>query len=179
MTGPDEGRTPGADDARSLRFGPDGGIPNHPDLPAVLIPGAMPEGTTAEAIRERYAANGWEGSWTGSVFTYHHYHPDAHEVLTVAAGWAKIRLGGPSGELLRVSAGDAMVLPAGVGHCREAASADFAICGGYPPGQADPVIARAGDLTSEDAQREIATVALPATDPLFGATGPLMALWVR
>ncbi len=162
---------------RTLRFADDGTVPNNPDLPAVILPGAVDAGADDAAITALYEANGWRRVWTYTVFDYHHYHPNAHEVLTVASGWADVMLGGPGGEIVRVAAGDAMVLPAGTGHCRVEASADFQVCGGYPPDQTDRLITRADTDPRGDAVARIAAVTRPETDPIYGADGPLLTAW--
>ena len=115
---------------------PDGGsIPNNPDLPVMLVRAALPEHSAA-AICQQFENCGWAGTWTYTVFDYHHYHHDAHEALCVASGWADIVLGGPIvGQSVRLEAGDLVVLPAGTGHCLVDSSDDFSICGCYPPGQ--------------------------------------------
>ena len=153
----------------------DGPVPNNPDLPVLLMRGAV-EGD-ADAIMALYEANGWRRVWTYTVFDYQHYHPNAHEALTVASGKADVQLGGPSGPVLTVAAGDAMVLPAGTGHCRIGATDDFAVCGGYPPEQVDRVVVQAGTMALADAQAQIATLARPATDPIYGADGPTLRHW--
>ncbi len=158
------------------RFDDDGDVPNNPRLPVVIMNGALPEGTGAAAIRALFEGNGWGGTWTYTVFDYHHYHPNAHEVLGVAAGSAELKLGGPSGRSFRVSVGDVLVLPAGTGHCRLDSSSDFAVCGGYPPGQEDYDTVRA-DAPRGDADDRIARVPLPETDPVYGAGGPLIQAW--
>ncbi|ETX30759.1 cupin domain-containing protein [Roseivivax isoporae] len=161
----------------TLWLSDDGGIPNNPDLPVVLIHGALDAEAGDAAIRALFEAQGWRGTWTWTVFDFHHYHPDAHEALAVARGWGDIQLGGPSGPVLHLRAGDAMVLPAGTGHCRIAQSEDFAVCGGYPPDHTDVGLARADDPDQDRHRAQIARVSRPETDPLFGAAGPLVRLW--
>ena len=80
---------------RELRFAGDGTVPNNPDPPDLLMRGAIAPGASAEAIAVRLAASGWGGTWVWRVFPYHHYHPNAHEALAVAAGRAELTLGGP------------------------------------------------------------------------------------
>ena len=97
-------------------------------------------------------------------------------MLGIARGRAKVRFGGPRGEDLDVIAGDVAVLPAGTGNQRLAASGDLLVIGAYPPaGTYD--LCRATAETRERALATIPRVPLPATDPLYGADGPLVALW--
>nr|WP_240795509.1 cupin domain-containing protein [Aquibacillus halophilus] len=65
---------------------------------------------------ELFRTNNWKNSWTGGVFSYHHFHSNSHEVLGVISGQAKIMFGGNHGLSLNIYAGDAVVIPAGVGH---------------------------------------------------------------
>src|SRR3712207_7593545 len=53
------------------------------------------------------------------------FRSNAHEVLGVVSGSATIRFGGESGETFGVSAGDVVIIPAGVGHACINASDDF------------------------------------------------------
>jgi uncharacterized protein YjlB len=81
-------------------------------------------------------------------------------------------LGGPQGETVEIHAGDVMILPPGFGHRRLAMRDGFQICGAYPPGQENYTIVRAG---YDDAMlRQIAAVAKPRTDPVWGADGALL-----
>lgn len=172
-------------DVQTFMFGDDGIVPNNPVLPVVLMAGALSYGnctsrhvgTCGPNTISVLSVNGWGGNWIYTVFDYHHYHPNAHEALIAVKGWADLQIGGPGGKPVRISAGDAIVLPAGTGHCRVASSPDFAVCGGYPSGQENYEIVRATADNRGDAVDRIARVALPATDPVFGQAGPLLEVW--
>ena len=160
-----------------FRFDPCEMVPNNLKLPVVLWPQAVRPGSDASEINELMARNGWGGNWTWTVFDYHHFHPNAHEALTVATGWADLMLGGPKGEIFHVTAGDTIVLPAGTGHCRIAASSDFNVCGGYPAGQHNYETVRATDGYSVEMTIQIHNLPVPRSDPIFGAEGPLTQIW--
>lgn len=158
------------------RFGDDGTFPNS-RLPLLLYREAIaPDAVTPETIEALFAENGWPPKWRSTVFTYHHYHSTAHEVLGVASGNATLMLGGPKGREFAVKAGDVIVIPAGVVHRRLSASGDFLVVGGYPPGPGwDLLRGEAGDRPMAD--ENIAAVPMPASDPVGGANGPLMREW--
>ena len=161
-----------------IRFEPNGGIPNHPNLPVLLYRNAL-EDASPGAWETRFRENGWAGMWRWSVFDYHHFHPDAHEALGVASGSADLRLGGPEGKKVHVKAGDLVVLPAGTGHKKGLASADFQVVGAYPPGQENYSVMCASPGEEEEHLAEIKKVSLPENDPAFGASGPLARAWQR
>ncbi|WP_458095380.1 cupin [Roseomonas sp. WA12] len=150
------------------RFAPSGGIPNS-GLPLVVWRGALPRG--AEAITAHFARHGWSNAWTNGVFDYHHFHSIAHEALGVSLGEARVRFGGPGGETLTLRAGDAVVIPAGVGHCREWASADFEVVGAYPGG-GDYDIRRGEPAERAEVEANIASLPLPETNPVDGRGMP-------
>jgi uncharacterized protein YjlB len=158
----------------------DGVIPNNPRLPVLLYRGALNRDVAGPepeaAILARFAGNGWGGGWVDGIYPYHHYHPDAHEVLGIARGWAKVQLGGSAGPVVELRAGDAVLLPAGVGHCR-IESEDLCVVGAYPRGQEAPEIARAGPAAHARAKASIAGVPRPEHDPVHGRNGPLDAHW--
>ncbi|MFD1344518.1 cupin [Litorisediminicola beolgyonensis] len=156
------------------RFAPSGGIPNHPELPALVVADAFEYASSGD-IQARFHANRWSGTWVWTVFDYHHFHPDAHEALGVVSGHATLHLGGPEGETVLVRAGDLLLLPAGTGKKRQVSSEDFQVVGAYPPGQADVTTLR-GDDGGDDIRDTIRAVPLPETDPL-GEDEALLARW--
>jgi uncharacterized protein YjlB len=162
----------------AFRFDDDGLVPNNPLLPFLVYRGGVDVGgrDPAAAIEQRFAANGWGDMWRNGIYPFTHYHSRIHEVLGIARGRARVRFGGATGEELEVAAGDVAVLPAGTGHQRLSASGDLLVIGAYPPaGTYD--LCRATAETRERALATIPHVPVPATDPLYGADGPLMALW--
>ncbi|WP_322925228.1 cupin domain-containing protein [Paenibacillus campi] len=155
-------------------FTDDGKIPNHSILPVILYSGALAE--TPDTMEALFNYNGWRNSWTNGVFDYHHYHSNAHEVLGVISGTVTLQLGGEHGDIVTLHTGDIIVLPAGTGHCRLEASANFRIVGAYPQGMSYNV--RTGKPGEhEQALKEIPHVPVPATDPVFGEYGPLLEHW--
>lgn len=166
-----------AEDVRTFMLDDDGRIPNNPTFPLLVYPDAIPlEDDPQGFCRGRIAENGWGGMWINGVFGYHHYHSNTHEFLGVVSGGARLALGGPDGIELEVSAGDALVLPAGTGHKRLESSSDFRVVGAYPAGKSYDM------NTGEPEERpevleNIKEVEQPPKDPLFGEDGPLVELW--
>lgn len=157
-------------------FADDGTFPNS-RLPLLFYDQALPRGeVTPEALEKLFADNGWPPAWRSSVYTFHHYHSTAHETLGIARGSARLMLGGPEGREFDVTAGDVIVIPAGVAHRRLSSSDDFLVVGCYPPGQDwDLLRGDAGDRPQAD--RNIASVPLPQSDPVGGKDGPLVERW--
>ncbi len=153
----------------------DGRFPNS-KLCALVYERALLAADLASAFEQRFERNGWSGSWRNGLFRTHHYHSTAHEVLGVYRGSVRARLGGPSGPVVTLSAGDVAILPAGVAHKNEGQSSDFAVVGAYPKGTSADV--RYGTSTERPrADRNIAAVPLPPADPVLGRQGPLVSLW--
>lgn len=159
-------------------FEDDGRIPNNPTLPLLVYPRALgSSGRQPSRCKESLAGNGWGGAWVNGVFPYHHYHSNAHEALCVVGGGARIAFGGPEGTTIEVEAGDAVVIPAGVGHCNSGSSDDFTVIGAYPRGQESYDLRTGEKGDRPEALENIQSVALPEGDPLFGKEGPLLRYW--
>ncbi len=159
----------------------DGDIPNNPHLPLLVYKGAVVprNGDAEDDLEALFAAHGWGDGWRGGViFDFHHYHADAHEVVGIGHGRARLQFGGPAGPVLDVEAGDAVLIPAGVGHCRVDDAPELSVVAAYPPGQ-PPDMHRQGESDRADIRARVAAVPLPSSDPVAGSDGPAVAVWGR
>lgn len=157
-------------------FRDNGVVPNN-TLPLVLYRGALgSDGDLASRCEAMFAANGWPGAWRNGIYGHHHYHSTAHEVLGIARGSARVRLGGENGATVELRQGDVVVIPAGVAHKRAGATGDLLVIGSYPQGQR-PDICRADAGAHDASAANVARVALPARDPVTGEAGPLLDCW--
>jgi uncharacterized protein YjlB len=155
-------------------FGDDGAIPNSP-LPVLLYRG-VGEIVSAASCEQLFARHGWLGAWRDGIFSFHHFHSTAHEVLGIVSGEASVILGGPAGRRFEVSAGDVLVLPAGTGHCNAGASADLLVVGAYPNGMSWDL--RRGDPAEHaEVLANVSAVPLPERDPVRGGGSPLIEQW--
>ncbi|NLA40825.1 MAG: cupin [Smithella sp.] len=122
-----------------------------------------------------FKTRGWTGVWVNGVYSFDHFHATAHEALGCISGWVLLRLGGPEGVVIRISAGDAVLLPAGAGHRNLRQSGDFCIVGAYPPRQS-PDIQR-GDRSAYPELLSLSrAMPRPETDPVSDRSG-IVALW--
>lgn len=159
----------------TYNFGDDGAIPNSP-LPVLVYHDVADVAAGAASCEALFHGNGWGNSWRSGIFDFHHFHSTAHEVLGIAAGATDVILGGPSGQQFAIRAGDVLVLPAGTGHRRVGSRSGLLVVGAYPRGQ-DWDLRRGDPAEHDEVLANLARVALPDTDPVAGATGPLVELW--
>ncbi len=162
----------------SHRFEDDGVFPNG-RYPALVYRGILdPKADLASGFDELFARNGWTSSWRNGLYTFHHYHSTAHEVLGIYRGNVRIALGGPGrgGRLVELQAGDVVVVPAGLAHKNDHQSPDFGTVGAYPRGTSyDMMYGKKAERPGAD--RNIDRVLLPPSDPVEGPRGSLPQLW--
>jgi len=90
--------TPGARMIEHYPFADGGDVPNNPRLPLIVYRGALESGDAAARCVALFDRNGWTGAWQNGIYSHHHYHSSAHEVLGIAARWVRVRLGGEGGQ---------------------------------------------------------------------------------
>jgi uncharacterized protein YjlB len=159
-------------------FEDDGTIPNNPKLPLILYQSALDfaDNDPATVCEEVFAAHGWGDAWRNGIYPFPHYHSTAHEVLGIARGKARVRLGGEQGIEVTLGPGDVVVIPAGVGHQNLGSSPDLLVIGAYPRGQSWDLCRGEPDERPRVLE-SIARVPLPDADPVYGEAGPLIGHW--
>lgn len=155
---------------------PLGFVPNS-RFPLLVHRNAVPGGGE-DALIDRFRANGWLNNWRyPGVYTYAHFHSTTHECLGCARGWMDVDLFGPGGKRVRVTAGDVIVLPAGVSHVMAAHSDDLMMVGGYPDGRDWDNVqdANLDEAGFRAAAKRIMMLPIPSRGP---ATGGTMQEWI-
>jgi uncharacterized protein YjlB len=173
--------------AEEHHYAPDGTVFNS-RLPLLVYRNAVqpgPDGDLEAAMKQTFRRNDWLNNWTErGVYPYPHFHSTCHEVLGVVNGSMPLRLGGATQEPIVFSAGDVIVVPAGVSHTafpedqhRElGGSDDVLMVGGYPEGR-DWDLLRDGELSDAEmraALKRIMSQPIPRLDPV---TGEAMHNW--
>ncbi|EAR49726.1 hypothetical protein OG2516_15934 [Oceanicola granulosus HTCC2516] len=155
---------------------PAGRLPNS-RFPLLIHRAGIPGGG-ADAVRERFRAHGWLNNWEyPGIYDYAHFHSTTHECLGVAVGRMELELFGAGGTRVELSAGDVVVMPAGVSHAMVGGSDDVLVVGGYPDGRdwdnmREDLI---DDLAAREAAKRIMMLPIPARDPV---TGGALQAWI-
>src|SRR3954465_13828078 len=160
---------------RRMKFRDDGYIPNNPKLALLCYRGVVRfdrKHDPAATLEVIFDANSWGKGWRNGIYDFVHYHSMIHEVLGVARGSATLRLGGNKGKTVKVSAGDVIVIPAGVGHECLNADTRFLVVGAYPP-RGTHNECRGSFQERDKAIECIRRVAIPKRNPLFGPVRPV------
>ena len=159
-----------------LKFKDDGKIPNS-SLPLLIYKNVFSEEKAdADFIKQHFEDRNWSNAWKNGVYDYHHYHSNTHEVMGVYSGFATIQFGGENGDKVSIEEGDAVAIPAGVGHKLIESSDDFGVVGAYPDGM-DYDILKGEDGERPKADENIKNVPIPDSDPVYGKVEGLLSLW--
>jgi uncharacterized protein YjlB len=79
-----------------------GSFPNNGRLPLLIINGVFEKNRVSpERFEQLFTSNLWPAAWRNGIYSFHHYHSMAHEVLGVYRGWVEACFGGPDGLILR------------------------------------------------------------------------------
>ena len=162
----------------TLKLEENGNFPNNQELPVLVYKNVFDftGGNPASTIEKVFAENNWGGSWRDGIYNFQHYHSTAHEALGIYGGWAEVQLGGPGNKPVHIEKGDLVVLPAGTAHKKINSGDGFAVVGAYPDGQTwDMNYGKDGEFPKT--KQNIANVALPKYDPVFGKNGKMFEYW--
>ena len=161
----------------AFTLAPCGWVPNNRKLAVVIYRAAIPRAgdNLAAEFEALFEHNQWPPQWRNSILEFHHFHSTAHEVLGIASGSAEVIIGGPGGRVVNVRAGDALLLPAGTGHCLLAFSGGLSVVGAYPPGQQWDL---RRDALSPEELTAMEALPFPPSDPVLGERGPVIEQWL-
>jgi uncharacterized protein YjlB len=153
-----------------MKFRDDGYIPNNSRLPLLYYRKVFRfdrKHDPAATLEVVFNAHSWGEAWRNGIYDFVHYHSMIHEVLGVARGSAELRLGGNKGKTVKVTLGDVIVVPAGVGHECLRPSQDFLVVGAYPPSGTYNEC-RGSFQERTRAIKAIRRVPIPKQNPIFG-----------
>lgn len=161
-----------------LTLSDDGTFPNNSRLPLLIYRHVikLPQENKARFLENLFAANDWVNAWVDGIYSYHHYHSTAHEVLGIFKGSARVQFGGTHWPTHSLEEGDVVIIPAGVAHKSIEMYDSFACVGAYPLGQQFDM--NYGQMEErEKAFERIRSLETPMTDPVYGTDGPLISSW--
>lgn len=147
-------------------FEDDGITPNSP-FPVIVLSQVFEGEGLKEFFIDTFSKNNWTNNWLDIVQTKDHYHSTTHEILGICEGEVHLKIGGEQGKILRLKAGDAIIIPAGVGHFSVDNSAEYLVAGGYPEGEDWDMIYNEKDKYKA-AKQNIKTLLMPKKHPITG-----------
>jgi uncharacterized protein YjlB len=152
-------------------------VPNNRKLAVAIYRTAIPGAGSdlAAEFEALFEHNQWPPQWRDGIFDYHHFHSTAHEVLGIVSGSVDVIIGGPGGCVVALHPGDALLLPAGTGHCLQGFAGNLRVVGAYPAGQQWDI--RRDALTPEELTA-MASLPFPPSDPVLGERGPVIEQWL-
>jgi uncharacterized protein YjlB len=161
---------------KTYAFSDDGIIPNH-TLPVIVYSQCVDLENCSDWLETTFKKNNWLNNWRDIVLPYDHFHSNTHEVLGLGWGSVSLKIGGASGQVFHLSAGDVIIIPAGVGHYSVSEHSHYQMVGGYPNGLDWDL--KTGLELGERTQilQAISAVKIPEKDPIFGNGGLLFDQW--
>lgn len=156
---------------------PEGFFPNNPQYPLLIYQQTFSAShESPQTIQGWLKQNNWGHAWVDSIYDFHHYHSNTHEVLVIISGHCQAQFGGDKGAVYMVNQGDVVILPVGVAHKSVSMSVDFKCIGAYPFDVGyDMNYGKAEEYSK--AIEAIKQVGLPKKDPIFGDHGLLFNYW--
>jgi uncharacterized protein YjlB len=110
-------------------------FPNNNYLPVIVYRQVFDgKSVSASSWEQLFKQNNFGNSWRDGIFSYHHYHSTAHEALGCYGGRAQARLGGYNEQVrkdIELTAGDCILIPAGVAHKNMEQDNAFSVVGAY------------------------------------------------
>jgi uncharacterized protein YjlB len=161
---------------KTYSFTDDGIIPNH-TFPVIVYPQCVGLDDCSDWLEATFKKNNWLNNWRDIVLPYDHFHSNTHEVLGLGWGSVSLKIGGVSGQVFHLVAGDVFIIPAGVGHYSVSEHTNYQMVGGYPNGLDWDL--KTGLEPGERTQilQAISAVEMPEKDPIFGEDGWLIEIW--
>ncbi|KAJ9663012.1 hypothetical protein H2198_001004 [Neophaeococcomyces mojaviensis] len=141
--------------------------------PLLIYHGAFQNPSASKIESQLNAVGIVSPAWRYTMYSQSHFHSTTHEVLSIASGSAKCCFGhedNPHRVEPVLSAGDVVVVPAGVSHRLLEDYGEFQMVGSYPIGKDwDMCYGKAGE---EDKVKGIASLGWFQKDPVYGEKGP-------
>lgn len=156
----------------------DNGIFPNSHLPVLIYKNILdfPLFFDAVYIANLFEKNEWTNHWKGGIYTYHHYHSNAHEAIGIYKGQTELLLGGEDGIKITLEKGDVLIIPAGVAHKNLGNEHVVACVGAYAGGASyDLCLGKPGERPLADAT--LLTLSLPDRDPVLGLKGGTEKYW--
>lgn len=154
-------------------------------FPVLVYRNVLPTPVDEESTSEFLQRNQWEKKGTWGAIMAKHFHPNTHECYGIFQGSSELVFGeGGADEVgtgvrCTVSAGDVVVVPAGVAHASVTSADDYKYIGVYPEGS-PKWRSEYGKRAVEDDDpllNEIGAVPVPVCDPVYGHQGPAVKIW--
>ena len=145
----------------------DGTYPNNEDYPTLIYKNAF-HGSETDGRQLLLAnKNDWTEPWVWGIFSFHHYHTKAWELLLCVCGSASVQVGGDTGPTVKIEKGDLLLVPPGVAHKQLGEESGFSLPGSYPTFGFDGRIDTCRGKPTDEERRRIQECYVPKIDPLF------------